>query len=73
MILTYFGKITYADLRKFNNVEDKLKLYFANVEPSQREIYEYLDKFLLRYKLQLSDYQPGCHGLGPMPPNPPNN
>ena len=34
LINRYFGKIAYADLRKYNNVEDKLKSYFASVEPT---------------------------------------
>ncbi len=54
---------------KYNNVEQELKELFAVIEPTQREIYDYLDKFLNRYKLNLADYTPGMNGFEPIGEN----
>ena len=51
------------DLRKFTNVEEDLKDLFAVIEPTTQETYDYLDKFLNRYKLKLVDYTPGMNGF----------
>lgn len=39
-------------------VDFDLKNCFATVEPSPKEIKDYLDKFLDRYNLKLKDYSP---------------
>ena len=56
MCVDYFGMFNYTKMCEFKFMDKKLKSLNATVEPSAREINNYLDKFLLRYKLQLKGY-----------------
>lgn len=49
LIFQHFGMETYKRLQHFNMVDQELKACFATIEPTPREIKEYLDKFLTRY------------------------
>ena len=58
LIFQNFGPETYAKLQQFNMVDFDLQNCFATVEPSPKEIKDYLDKFLDRYNLKMKDYSP---------------
>lgn len=51
MCVEYFGVFNYTKMCEFKFMDKKLKCINANVEPSPREVHDYLDKFLIRYKL----------------------
>lgn len=51
MCVDYFGMFNYTKMCEFKFMDKKLKSLNANIEPSVREINNYLDKFLIRYKL----------------------
>ena len=56
LIYNHFGQKVYHDLTQFDKVDYDLKQCFATLEPTPREIKDYLDKFISRYDLKLKNY-----------------